>query len=65
MGMREYDTAVRPSLSISAVIDPESGAAHDVSFFNLVELHIVAAPRRQHRIHMANIRAAIDYLKGS
>jgi len=45
------------------LIEPEAGAAHDFSFFNLVELHVLAALRREHRVHMANIRAAIGYLK--
>ena len=47
-----------------ALIEPESWAAHDFSFFNLVELHVLAALRRQHHVHMSKIRAAIEYLKG-
>lgn len=45
------------------LIDAESGAAHDFSFFNLVELHVLAALRREHNIQMVKIRRAIEYLK--
>lgn|SRR5262249_31238833 len=45
------------------LIEPESAAAHDFSFFNLVELHVLAALRREHHLHMWKIRAAIEYLK--
>src|SRR5579872_3731444 len=45
------------------LIQVESGAAHDFSFFNLVELHVLAALRRDHRIQMRNIRRAIDYVE--
>ena len=30
------------------LIEPESGAGHDFSFFNLVELHVLAALRCEH-----------------
>jgi len=33
-----------------------------LSFFNLTELHMLAAIRRQHEIPMQKVRAAIDYL---
>jgi uncharacterized protein (DUF433 family) len=58
-----YATKTRGRQHTAPLIEPESGAAHDFSFFNLVELHVLAALRREHRVHMANIRAAIDYLK--
>ena len=35
-----------------------------LSFINLVELHVVAAIRREHRVKMPNLRSAIDYLRG-
>jgi hypothetical protein len=41
----------------------ESGAAHDFSPFNLVGLHVLAALRGEHHLHMAKTRAAIDYLR--
>jgi len=58
-----YATKTRGRRHTPALIQPESGAAHDFSFFNLVELHVLAALRREHGVHMPNIRAAIDYLK--
>jgi len=33
-----------------------------LSFFNLVELHILAAIRREHKVKMASIRKALQYL---
>ena len=36
---------------------------HLLSFLNLVELHVLAAIRRRHRVSMPKVRAAIDYLK--
>ena len=58
-----YATRTRGRQHTPPLIEPESGAAHDFSFFNLVELHVLAALRREHGVHMANIRAAIGYLK--
>ncbi|MBV8816910.1 MAG: DUF433 domain-containing protein [Acidobacteriaceae bacterium] len=34
-----------------------------LSFVNLVEAHVLAAIRRQHGIKLANVRAALEYLK--
>ena len=34
-----------------------------LSFFNLVELHVLAAIRRKHTVPMPKVRAAIEYLK--
>ena len=34
-----------------------------LSFINLVELHVVAAIRREHQVNMPNLRSAIDYLR--
>ena len=36
-----------------------------LSFLNLVELHLLAAIRREHEVSMPNVRRAIDYLKKS
>jgi len=58
-----YATKTRGRQHTPPLIQPESGSAHDFSFFNLVELHVLAALRREHRVDMANIRAAIEYLK--
>jgi hypothetical protein len=45
------------------LIDAESGSGHDFSFFNLVELHVLAALRREHHVQMPNIRRAVEYVK--
>ena len=58
-----YVTKTRGRRRTRALIEPEYGAAHNFSFFNVVELHVLAALRREHHLHMAKIRAAIDYLK--
>lgn len=47
----------------SGLIEVESGAAHDFSFFNLVELHVLAALRRDHHLQMPNIRRAVNFVK--
>ena len=36
-----------------------------LSFFNLVELHVLAAIRRKHTVPMHKVRVAIDYLRDS
>lgn len=48
-----------------SLIDPASRDGRPVllSFFNLVELHILAVIRREHEVKMAKVRSAIDYLK--
>jgi uncharacterized protein (DUF433 family) len=45
------------------LIEVESGAAHDLSFFNLIELHVLAALRREHHVQTPKIRRAVEYLK--
>ena len=46
-----YATKTRGRRHTPALIEPESGAAHDFSFFNLVELHVLAAAARTWRAH--------------
>ena len=58
-----YATKARGRQRTQPLIEAEGGGAHDFSFFNLVELHVLAALRREHGVHMLNIRRAIDYLK--
>lgn len=41
----------------------QAGHGRDFSFFNLVELHVLAALRRDHHLQMPKIRRAIDYLQ--
>jgi uncharacterized protein (DUF433 family) len=45
------------------LIAVETGARHDFSFFNLVELHVLSALRQEHNVRMPKIRRAIEYLK--
>ena len=47
-----------PALINVAGTDPVA-----LSFFNLVELHVLAAIRRRHAVPMRKIRSAIDYLR--
>jgi len=41
------------------LIEVEAGAQHDFSFFNLIELHVLSALRRDHRVQMRKIYEAI------
>lgn len=45
------------------LITPADPRAPLLSFVNLLELHVLAAIRRQHRIEMSKVRAAIQQLK--
>ena len=49
--------------SYPSLIDVPKGSPTLLTFINLVELHILAAIRREHAISMPKVRAAIDYLK--
>lgn len=44
------------------LINVPKGAPTLVSFLNLVELHILSAIRRKHKVKMPSIRSAIEYL---
>jgi uncharacterized protein (DUF433 family) len=58
-----YATKTGARRRTAPLIDAESGSAHDFSFFNLVELHVLAALRREHHVQMPNIRRAVEYVK--
>jgi len=45
------------------VIEIADAARRDLSFQNLVELHVLAAIRRQHRISLQNVRKAVAFLR--
>jgi uncharacterized protein (DUF433 family) len=45
------------------LIEIEASADHDLSFFNLIELHVLSALRREHQLQMPKIRRAVEYLK--
>jgi uncharacterized protein (DUF433 family) len=44
-------------------IVPPADPLRGLSFVNLLELHVLGAIRRQHKIDMKNVRAALDYLR--
>ena len=44
------------------VIEPASSRPVLLSFFNLVELHVLAAIRRQHRVPLPKVRSAVGFL---
>lgn len=58
-----YATRRSGKRKTTPLIDAESWAQHDFSFFNLVELHVLSALRREHQVQMPKIRRAIEYLK--
>ena len=45
------------------LIDPPSRSPVLLSFLNLVELHVIAAIRRQHKVTLPKIRSAIELSK--
>lgn len=49
--------------SYDGLIEPASTDPVLLSFFNLVELHIVSAIRRDHKLPLPKVRAAIEYLR--
>ncbi len=46
-----------------AVIVPADARNLQLSFVNLLELHVLGAIRREHRVRLSNVRAAVKYLK--
>lgn len=53
-----------PSGKISKpLVAPASPSTHQLSFVNLLELHVLSAIRREHRVNMRKIRQAIDELE--
>src|SRR6266536_2758125 len=58
-----YPTRTAGQKRTPPLIDVESGAAHDFSFLNLIELHVLGVFRREHKLQMPKIRRAIEFLK--
>lgn len=58
-----YATQAGGRRHTAPLIEIESSADHDLSFFNLIELHVLSALRREHQVQMPKIRSAVDYLK--
>ena len=48
---------------IRPLIEPAQDGPLALSFANLVELHVLSAMRRKHRISMPNVRGALDYVQ--
>lgn len=45
------------------VVEIPAGASRTLSFINLVEVHVLDAIRREHRVPLDKIRIAMDYLR--
>jgi uncharacterized protein (DUF433 family) len=45
------------------LVSPASPRTHQVSFVNLLELHVLSAIRREHKVNMRKIRQAVDELE--
>jgi uncharacterized protein (DUF433 family) len=57
-----YTTQKGPQF-FAPLIDLADKAHRQLSFFNLVEAHVLSALRRKHRVSLSKVRAALDYLK--
>lgn len=53
LGREQYASLIKPAQSSPLLL----------SFINLVELHVLGAIRRKHRISMPNVRAAIKFVE--
>ncbi len=56
-----YTTATGRSRSRPLIVLPQKGVPL-LSFVNLVEVHVLSAIRRKHRIAMPRVRSALDFL---
>jgi uncharacterized protein (DUF433 family) len=45
------------------VIEPADERARLLSFVNMCELHLLAVIRRHHRVHLQQVRAAVEYMR--
>lgn len=53
-----------PSGKVSRpLVYPASPRTHQLSFVNLLELHVLSAIRREHKVNMRKVRQAIDQLE--
>src|SRR5256885_3776893 len=59
---RSYPTTSGVRL-FKPIIEPPESASTTLSFLNLVEVHVLAAIRRQHRVPLNKVRTALDYLQ--
>lgn len=59
---RQYPTQ-NGTRTFQPLIDPPQVRPQHLSFINLLEIHILRALRTQHKIDLANVRTALDYLQ--
>jgi uncharacterized protein (DUF433 family) len=57
-----YDTVSGEKQSKPLIVAPDPHVAA-ISFFNLIEAHVLDAIRRKHRIPMYKVRKALDYIQ--
>ena len=60
---RTYTTLAGESRVFKPLIEPADRADGALSFFNVVEVHILLSTRKIHGINMGNVRSAIDYVR--
>jgi uncharacterized protein (DUF433 family) len=60
---REYQTKRDGRKWFDAVIEPADPDGNLLSFYNLVEAHVLSSTRADHRIRLADIRSAVEYLR--
>ena len=59
---RPYQTKHGPKW-FDAIIQPANPERCLLSFYNLVEAHVLSSTRADHRIRLKDIRSAVDYLR--
>jgi uncharacterized protein (DUF433 family) len=58
-----YGTGALARTRTQPLIKAADSRRHSLSFVNLLELHVISALRRDHKLQMRKIRRAIDYLQ--
>ena len=58
-----YSTQRGGSRQTRPLIEAEANARHDFSFLNLIELYVLSALRREHRVRLPKIRSAVEVLE--
>ena len=62
---RPYPTRTHGRAWTSPLIEVADPRKHLLSFVNLLEIHVLDAIRRDHRVEMRKIRTAVEYLRKS
>ncbi len=60
---RPYSTPAGEKRTFRPLIEPADARQRELSFFNIVEAHILLATRKVHGITVENVRNAIDYVR--